>query len=222
MKNRNLPLPTHKRFNDLAGKKFNKLTILFYDGTVNKRHVWACLCDCGVQKIITAKDILSGNTKSCGCLVKISHTKTHGQTGTTEYRTWMMMKSRCTNKNFHKYKHYGERGIVICDRWINSFENFYYDMGDKPSSKHSIERHDNDGNYTYSNCYWANPITQSRNRRLQKNNTNGIAGIWDGGGKFQITISNKYIGITKDFFEACCIRKSAENKLWILNESLTK
>ena len=82
-----------------------------------------------------------------------------------EYRAWVAIKRRCYNKFFLQYSGYGGRGIKVCERWLNSFESFYKDMGPRPSSKHSLDRVDNDGNYEPSNCRWATSSQQALNRR---------------------------------------------------------
>lgn len=81
------------------------------------------------------------------------------------YRTWLMMKTRCYNRNFHKFKDYGARGIRVCDRWRHDFATFLADVGERPSPIHQIERKDNDGHYEPSNVVWATPTQQGRNKR---------------------------------------------------------
>lgn len=87
---------------------------------------------------------------------------------TPEYRAWKHMKSRCYNPNVEKYSDYGGRGILVCDRWLQSFSNFYEDMGPRPSPYHSIDRMDNNSNYESSNCRWATKSEQAYNRRQGK------------------------------------------------------
>jgi|TARA_Y100000034_G_C6910629_1_gene425103 hypothetical protein len=95
----------------------------------------------------------------------------HGRKNTTEYTSWYGMKRRCCDKNHPSYPNYGGRGIQVCDRWENSFENFYEDMGDKPREDYSLDRIDLNENYTPQNCRWASRSMQSRNTRLVKNSS---------------------------------------------------
>lgn len=160
---------------DLTGKKFSRWTILKKIGVSNcGTYEYECLCTCGKTKVVTGRNITNGKSKSCGCLhhellSKLSYR--HGKYGIPEHKTWIQMKGRCYNKKNKCYKHYGGRGIFMCDSWKNSFEEFYSDMGKKPLPELSIERIDNDKGYCKSNCKWATSIEQANNKRTSiKNN----------------------------------------------------
>ncbi len=161
----------NKNFKDLSGQKFGKLLVLRHTGQVNGRTRYDCLCDCGKMSNVDATCLKSGNTKTCGCGIVDACRKrstTHGQqkigNRTPEYRAWRHVKSRCLNPNVHNYNKYGGRGIKVCDRWINSFENFFADMGERPSKTHSIDRINVDGNYEPINCRWATIKEQAYNK----------------------------------------------------------
>ena len=155
---------------DLTGLKFHRLTVIEYAGATRppKRALWKCKCDCGSICEVIATHLRNGNTKSCGCLrneVAGGRTRTHGLSKTREYETWCHMIQRCEDPRQPGYKHWGGRGITICDRWRNDFEAFLADMGHRPSAKHSLDRINNDGNYEPSNCRWATRHEQARNQR---------------------------------------------------------
>lgn len=156
------------RVQDLTGQTFGRLTVVKYAGKQGHNHIWHCRCECGVEKLVQAANLKSGGTKSCGCLaheVWSAANQTHGCTGSLTHTSWCSMKERCYRKNHHAYHNYGGRGIEVCARWKDSFENFLADMGERPSSKHSIEREDNDGNYCPTNCVWKTRKEQARNKR---------------------------------------------------------
>lgn len=160
------------------GKKFSKLTIIklsyFNIEEGFNRAIVLCNCDCGNEKAIRLKDILNGKTQSCGCLLKEksgARAITHGKTETTEYRIWSNMLTRCYNQKSESYKYYGARGIKVCERWLNSFENFFMDMGNRPSLRLTLDRIDNDGNYEPSNCRWATYSQQRNNQRVSNKTT---------------------------------------------------
>lgn len=119
-------------------------------------------CDCGVETEKQIYAMKSGNTLSCGC--EQGGQRTHGMSGTQEYRAWLSMWSRCTRKKNKAYKDYGGRGISVCTRWA-SFENFLADVGLKPTAEHRLDRHDNEGNYTPNNCGWVTVQDSNTNTR---------------------------------------------------------
>lgn len=153
---------------DLTGQVFGRLTALCVDASAKtSKRKWICICSCGKEMSATTNSLKSGNTSSCGC--KRTETikevcTTHGLTGSQEYQIWTAMKSRCYYSDNKHYDDYGGRGILVCSRWLNSFENFYEDMGRRPSIAHSIERRNVNQNYGPDNCYWATATEQARNK----------------------------------------------------------
>ena len=163
---------------DLTGKRFGRLIVCGYDKTVNGHAYWVCICSCGLLTSRNGTRMKSGGVRSCGCLqAETSSTqralgpaarRTHGMYKSPEYRSWQAMKARCLNPNNKRYHDYGGRGIRICNRWKHSFIAFFQDMGVKPSSSHTIDRRNNDGNYEPSNCYWATVAQQASHKRVRK------------------------------------------------------
>ncbi len=153
---------------DMLGERRGKLLVIGRSDKRTKRGLyWICRCDCGNVIEAAGADIRVGDTTSCKCarnertrLLKYSH----GMEGTPTYRSWEDMKKRCYDPSRPYYRHYGGRGIVVCDSWKNSFQNFFADMGERPVGL-TLDRVDNDGNYEPSNCRWATRKQQSNNTR---------------------------------------------------------
>lgn len=197
---------------DLTGQKFGRLTVLKFSHTDGHRFS-SCLCDCGETKTVRNSGLLSGNTRSCGCLqleiaaANIKKLKTtHGMTETVEYYTWGSMKDRCYNKKNKAFRYYGGRGIKVCKRWISSFENFFADMGLRPSPKHSIDRINNNENYSPKNCKWSTMTEQVSNRRVFATSRTGVRYVTPHGDKYVATPNingkPKYIGTFKTIKQA--------------------
>lgn len=145
------------------GDKYGRL-ILLETFVESGRRKWLCRCDCGTEKVILQQSLLTGNTKSCGCL-QMQARFSHGGCYLSEYGIWLGMKARCYRATSRGYEHYGGRGIIVCERWRNSFENFFEDMGSRPSKNHSLDRIRVNGNYEPANCRWATSSEQHNNKR---------------------------------------------------------
>jgi hypothetical protein len=216
---------------DLIGQVFGRLTVVkeadpYVRTNGKKERKWLCQCSCNNIKEVLSHHLTGGNTKSCGCLKKeiISNRNfKHGcalrKNETKEYRAFRTMKARCLNSNNPFYKDYGGRGIKICNRWLHSehgFENFLEDMSYAPSSKHTLDRIDVNGNYEPSNCRWATQQVQAINQRTAKNNTSRHKGIyWNKASnkwRARITTNNKllHLGYFTNIDEAITARLEAE------------
>lgn len=155
------------RIEDITGKKFGYLTAIKYVGkSKGNQTLWECQCECGNKVVIHKQNLISGHTKSCGCLnrkVASERLKTHGDTNKRIYRIWHDMMYRCYSEKHKSYCYYGGKGISVCDEWKNysCFKEWAFKNGYEDSL--SIDRIDSNGNYEPSNCRWVDNIVQGNN-----------------------------------------------------------
>lgn len=213
------------KFVDMTGRRFGKLLVLDGNRRDRAKNGWVihkCLvrCDCqfATEKLVRYHDLRSGKVLSCGCLHKeglVSRNTKHG--GSTRerrnpvYSVWSNMRRRCYDSSNIGYRNYGGRGITVCERWKNSFANFYVDMGDKPSPKHSLGRVDNDSNYEPNNCRWETHTQQKRNTRRTMLSEEDIPKIRNSYSKSEATIGGlaQHYGVSPG-----CIWAVVFNRSW--------
>lgn len=173
------------KIEDYAGMEFSKLTVI---GEVyiprnlpRKKYVrkFECKCVCGNICQVLVNDIITGNTKSCGCWKEIrdSFPKSHGMRDTRQYSVWCGMIARCENPKERCYSDYGGRGISICKEWRESFESFWSDMKDSYQENLELDRIDVNGSYCKENCRWVTKSIQSHNKRKRKNCISQYIGV---------------------------------------------
>lgn len=210
------------------GKVYNLLTVIDeLDPTYNKtngkmQRRALCSCECGNTTTGYIVDIKRGNKKSCGHLSIDSITnlnKSHGKSKSKEYSSYSAMKNRCYNVNGTKYESYGGRGIKVCDRWLESFDNFFEDMGERPEGT-TLDRIDVNGDYTPDNCRWADNSIQAYNIRKRVDNKSGRTGVHqrEDTNKWRAIIEVKgetiNLGTYSSYEEACKAREEGELKYY--------
>jgi hypothetical protein len=163
---------------DITGQKFGRLTAIRVVGRPKWRvYVWLCSCECGQVVEVRVSSLRRGASQSCGCLRNEVATKLHTKHGhaagtlpngrTPTYSAWRDMKSRCTNLNIAAYQWYGGAGIKVCDRWLDSFEAFLEDMGEKPEGT-TLSRFADTGDYEPGNCAWHTWAEQKHEQLLSR------------------------------------------------------
>ena len=157
---------------DITGEKYHKLTAIKRVENINGRVTWEFRCDCGNTIYLNKDRVLAGNDHSCGCQKRKqcgSLNYIHGKTDTPLYEIWKSMKQRCCNQNVSNYHNYGGRGIKVCDEWMRDFKAFYdWAITNGWKKGLSIDRINNDGDYSPSNCKWSTRTEQLNNTRQNK------------------------------------------------------
>ena len=158
----------------MIGSRFGRLVVISSAPGKHGKRRWVSACDCGGQTTSYESGLLSGRSRSCGCLrleLPIARNRigpilaAHNRSRTSEYAIWAGMKQRCLNPNNSRWSAYGGRGITICDQWVDSFETFLADVGPRPSMAHTLDRIDNDGPYAPGNVRWSSASEQQLNTR---------------------------------------------------------
>lgn len=180
----------------LVGEKFGRLTVVGFkewerpNEEYSQVSIWNCICDCGKEHSTRRSNL--ADYSSCGCWKseKLSEIKTiHGMHGTPTHKSWQKMKERCLSESYKEKEYYQDKGIGICQEWIETFEAFYADMGERPEGT-SLDRIDNSLGYCKENCRWSDLTQQSYNKGMMSSNTSGRTGVHQlANGNWQAIIS---------------------------------
>lgn len=201
---------------DRTGQKFGRLTVIEQAGrTASKKVLWKCRCECGNETKTDSGSLTTGNTTSCGCVLKEAITK-HGGWNKSSYNTWRAMIRRCTNPKDKDYPRYGGKGVTVCSEWLD-YATFAKDVGE-PVGDETLDRINVYGNYEPSNCQWAGLTQQARNVRVRENSESGVTGVVLYKNKYYATITVKkkkyYSKVFNTIEEAATARKELEHLHW--------
>lgn len=196
---------------EIQGKKFFRWTVISFSHSKRPHNYWTCRCECGTERVVQENSLVTGITKSCGCLRSEKagrHFIKHASCGQPGYKSWAAMRARCNKVNSFAYKDYGGRGIKVCERW-NDFTKFWEDMGPTWSLGLTLERKDFNGNYEPSNCTWIPRSEQSKNRR-------GLIFVETDQGRMTVGAAAKIAGVSRGCMEHRIAAK------WPMSEILSR
>ena len=181
-------LSVNPAFKDFTGERAGRLYINGLKYKNGKHYMYECTCDCGNVVVVNKRELMAGDTNSCGCFKAEAREratkeftekyKTHGRSGTKEHIAWKHIKQRTCNPDCKEYSWYKDRGM--CEEWKDSYEEFYKHIGPAPvdGRRWSVGRIDNDIGYFPGNVRWELDEEQSKNKGKYKNNTTGYNGVY--------------------------------------------